>query len=148
MDRHAAEKGNVRTALDGHYVYAPVPEPAAVGSDGRVEDDAEDARKVAKVLDAVARHAGERAEEQVLRDDGADDGVALAGLRAEAQEDGPLDDEVGDAVRALGPGVEDGDEERGDPLGVEADADADAVEIRVAAGALSRHGGQWGMCVV
>jgi hypothetical protein len=33
-------------------------------------------------------------------------------------------------------------------LGVEADADADAVEIRVAAGALSRHGGRWGMCVV
>lgn len=143
MDSHAAEKGNVRTALDGHCVYALVPEPAAVRSHGRVEDDAEDARKVAKVLDAVARHAGERPEEQVLRDDGADDGVALAGLRAEAEEDGPLDDEVGDAVRALGLGVEDGDEERGDPLGVETDADADAVEIRVAAGALGRHVGMY-----
>lgn len=81
------------------------------------------------MTNAIACQAGQRAEQQVLSDDGADDGVARFRLCAEAQEDGPLNDEVGDTIRALSLGIKQGRKQRSDPLRVETSADADSVEI-------------------
>ena len=109
---------------------ATIVEPTPVRGQHDVEDDPHDARDVARAVDTIAGEAGEGSAEEELADDGLDDvGLGGVGLDAEADKDCELDDDVCDADRVLGLGVEEGDEEGGDPLGVEADADADAVEV-------------------
>ncbi|KAJ3493902.1 hypothetical protein NLG97_g4429 [Lecanicillium saksenae] len=93
---------------------------------GRVEEEPRDARQRAQVADAIARDAGQRAAEQELRDDGGGrvrDAAAArrrgpAALGAEPDEDGQLDDEVGRAQPGLAARLEDGRQQRRDPLGV------------------------------
>lgn len=123
----APEKGNLLAAAavpDAHDIDAREPEPAAVGGQGRVEEEPRGAGQRVEVADAVAGDAGEGAAEQELRDDGGGrvrrgrgrGGVCALG--AETDEDGELDDEVGGAQAGLAARLKDGRQKGRDPLGV------------------------------
>lgn len=62
----SAKEGNIWTAWFAHGVYTVEPEPASIRREGNVEEDSDNARKMAEVADSVPRKTRQRAKKEVL----------------------------------------------------------------------------------